>query len=194
MQDFDLIDSIIAGNQKDFERLINKYQPNVFRVSIGLLHNKEDAEEVTQDIFLKLYYSLAGFNKRSSFSTWLYRLTINSSLNFLKRKKRRHFWTSLPGIVHLGSGDSNPERRMICRTDSELIRHAIDRLPGKQRLAFVLTKYEELSQKEVAAIMKISEGAVEQLVLRAKNNLRKKLASAIGLSIVPMSKDRITSA
>jgi RNA polymerase sigma-70 factor (ECF subfamily) len=194
MQDFDLIDSIIAGNQKDFERLITKYQPNVFRVSIGLLHNKEDAEEVTQDVFLKLYYSLRGFNKRSSFSTWLYRLTVNTTLNFLRRKKRRRSWTRLSGIFQLSTTDSSPESRMVTHSDSELIRLAIDSLPEKQRLAFVLTKYEELSQKEVAPIMNISEGAVEQLVLRAKNNLRKKLARAIGLSSVPVSKGRITSA
>lgn len=193
MQDFDLIDSIIAGNQKDFERLITKYQPNVFRVSIGLLHNKEDAEEVTQDVFLKLYYSLGGFNKRSSFSTWLYRLTVNTTLNFLRRKERRRSWTRLSGIFQLSTTDSSPERRMVTHSDSELIRQAIDSLPEKQRLAFVLTKYEELSQKEVAPIMNISEGAVEQLVLRAKNNLRKKLALAIGLSSVPVSKGRITS-
>ena len=193
MQDFDLIDRIIDGDQGAFERLINKYQRGVFRLSIGLLHNKEDAEEVTQDVFLKVYNSLSTFNKQSSFSTWLYRLTINTGLNFLKKKKRRRFWTGLSAVFQLSSNDPSPENRMVARSQNELIKKAIDNLPHKQRLAFVLTKYEELSQKEVAIILNITEGAVEQLVLRAKTNLKKKLAPAIGLSTVPLSNNRTIS-
>lgn len=189
MQDFDLIDSILSGNQKDFERLIKIYESNVFRVSMGLLHNKEDAEEVTQDVFLKLYHSLSTFNKKSAFSTWLYRLTINTCLNFLRRKKTKLFWTGLSEIFQISSKEASAETRMINRSEGEMIRRAIDGLPHKQRLAFVLTKYEELPQKEVAAIMNLSEGAVEQLVLRAKNNLRKNLKSPIGFQKNKLSKN-----
>lgn len=187
MQDFDLIDSVVEGNQKDFERLIKIYESNVFRMSIGLLHNKEDAEEVTQDVFLKLYRSLSTFNKKSAFSTWLYRLTINTCINFIKKKKRKHFWTGLSEVFQLSSREASVEMRMIQTSENEIIKNAIDGLPHKQRLAFVLTKYEELPQKQVAAIMKLSEGAVEQLVSRAKNNLRKKLKPSIGLQKIKLS-------
>lgn len=187
MQDFDLIDSVVEGNQKDFERLIKIYESNVFRMSIGLLHNKEDAEEVTQDVFLKLYRSLSTFNKKSAFSTWLYRLTINTCINFIKKKKRKHFWTGLSEVFQLSYKEASAETRMIQTSENEIIKNAIDGLPHKQRLAFVLTKYEELPQKQVAAIMKLSEGAVEQLVSRAKNNLRKKLKPSIGLQKIKLS-------
>jgi RNA polymerase sigma-70 factor, ECF subfamily len=192
MQDFQLIDSILEGNQKDFERLIKMYESNVFRVSIGLLHNKEDAEEVTQDVFLKVYRSLSTFNKKSAFSTWLYRLTINTCLNFLRKKKRNLLWTGLSEMFQISSRETSSEAGMISRSDNEIIKQAIDSLPQKQRFAFVLTKYEELPQKEVAAIMKLSEGAVEQLVLRAKNNLRKNLAPAVGFYKNQLSKNETT--
>jgi RNA polymerase sigma-70 factor, ECF subfamily len=193
MQDFDLIDSILDGNLKDFELLINKYQPNIFRLSIGLLHNREDAEELTQDIFIKLYHSLSTFNKKSAFSTWLYRLTINTCLNALKKKKKRQFWTVLSETLPFSSNEASAEAAMINRSDDELIKQAIDNLPHKQRLAFILTKYEDLPQREVAAIMKLTEGSVEQLVLRAKNNLRKNLAATIGFNTVSVSKIQRTS-
>lgn len=188
MQDFELIDSIVEGNQKDFELLIKKYDSNVFRVAIGLLHNKEDAEELTQDVFLKVYHSLSTFNKKSAFTTWLYRLTINSALNSLRKKKRKHLWTGLYEIFQISSPEQSALNKMINRSEDEMIRQAIDNLPYKQRLAFVLTKYEELPQREVAAIMELTEGAIEQLVLRAKNNLRKKLAPAIGTYNIRLSK------
>jgi RNA polymerase sigma-70 factor, ECF subfamily len=193
MQDFDLIDSILDGNLKDFELLINKYQPSIFRLSIGLLHNREDAEELTQDVFVKLYHSLSTFNKRSAFSTWLYRLTINTCLNALKRKKKRQFWTVLSETLRFSSNEVSAEAAMINRSDDELIRQAIDHLPLKQRLAFIMTKYENLPQREVATIMKLTEGSVEQLVLRAKNNLRKNLAATIGFNTVSVSKIQRTS-
>jgi RNA polymerase sigma-70 factor (ECF subfamily) len=190
MEDVELIDSVLSGNEKDFERLIKMYESNVFRVVIGLLHNKEDAEEVTQDIFIKIYRSISSFNKKAAFTTWLYRIAINTSLNFLRKKRSRLLWSELTTVFQFASKEVSAESKMIEKSDHEIIRHAIDSLPKSQRLAFVLTKYEELPQKQVAAIMKISEGAVEQLVLRAKNNLRKKLKTAIGLETARLSNNK----
>ncbi|MBL7739277.1 MAG: sigma-70 family RNA polymerase sigma factor [Chitinophagaceae bacterium] len=175
MDELELIRRVLEGNQQDFSLLIKKYEANVFRTAMGLLHSKEDAEEITQDVFLKVYQSLSSFNGRSAFSTWLYRITINSSINFLRKKKRRGFWTSLSDLLQIASNDRQAETIMTEKTEKAVIRQAINSLPEKQRLAFVLTKYEELPQKHVADIMRLSEGAVEQLILRAKSNLRKKL-------------------
>lgn len=188
MQEFELIDSILNGNQKDFERLVQKYESPVFRVAMGLVHNKEDAEEITQDVFLKAYRGLPGFHHKAQLSTWLYRITVNTALNFLRRKKKNPFWTSLSGLFQLPSKDSSAELRISEKTDHEVVKLAIDSLPQKQRLAFVLTRYEELPQKQVASIMRTSEGAVEQLVLRARKNLRKKLEPAVGYTGGRLSK------
>lgn len=175
MDEFTLIQNILDGSQPDFERLIKIYQPNVFRTAMGLLHNKEDAEEVTQDVFLKIYDSLSSFNQKAALSTWIYRITINASLNFLKKKKGNRLLVGLSALLGLVSKEKQSEKQVTDKEEKDAIRKAMQELPEKQRLAFVLTKYEELPQRQVAEIMQISEGAVEQLVIRARNNLQKKL-------------------
>ena len=170
-----MIQNILKGNPAKFELLIKMYQPNVFRTALGLLHNKEDAEEITQDVFLKIYDSLPSFNQKAALSTWIYRITINTSLNFLKKKKWNSLFVDLSVLLGVASKEKQSESIMTDKEEKETIRKAMQELPEKQRLAFVLTKYEELSQRQVAEILDISEGAVEQLVIRARNNLRKKL-------------------
>ena len=179
MDEFMLIQNILDGSQPDFERLIKIYQPNVFRTAMGLLHNKEDAEEITQDVFLKVYDSLSSFNHRATLSTWIYRVTINTSLNFLKKKKANRVLFGLSSLLGLASKEKQSEKLVTDKEEKDAIRKAMQELPEKQRLAFVLTKYEELPQKQVAEIMQISEGAVEQLVIRARKNLRKSLEKII---------------
>ncbi len=173
MHEVDLIHSILKGNQQNYTLLIKQYEASVFRTAMGLLHNKEDAEEITQDVFVKVYQSLSSFNGKAAFSTWLYRITVNTSLNYLKKKNRKTFWSGLTDILQLASKDKSAEAILTERSDNTAIQQALDALPEKQRLAFVFTKYEELPQKQVAEIMNISEGAVEQLIIRAKNNLKK---------------------
>lgn len=175
MHEAELIHSILDGNQQDYAILIKRYQVNVFRTVMGFVHNKEDSEEITQDVFVKAYQSLSSFSGKAAFSTWLYRIAVNISLNYLRKKKRRRFWIGLSDFLQVASKDKSAETVITERSDSAVIQLALDALPEKQRLAFVFTKYEELPQKQVAEIMQISEGAVEQLILRAKMNLQKKL-------------------
>lgn len=180
MDDYALIHNILNGSPTDFEQLIKRYQPNVFRTAMGLLHNKEDAEEITQDVFLKVYDSLPSFNQKAALSTWIYRITINTSINFLKKKKGNRLLVGLSSLLGLASKDKQSEKLLTDKEEKDTLRKAMQELPEKQRLAFVLTKYEELPQKQVSDIMQISEGAVEQLVIRARNSLRKKLEKIMG--------------
>jgi RNA polymerase sigma-70 factor (ECF subfamily) len=175
MYETEIINNILKGNRYDYGLLIKKYQANVFRTAIGFVHNKEDAEEITQDVFVKAYQSLSSFGGKAAFSTWLYRITVNTSLNFIRKKKKSGFWLGLSSLFQAPSKDKPAATIIEENAEKVVIREAIENLPEKQRLAFVLAKYEELPQKQVAAIMKISEGAVEQLIIRAKNNLRNKL-------------------
>lgn len=179
MHDEELINNILKGDRFSFKELVEKYQPNVFRIAMGFVHSKEDAEEISQDVFVKIYQSLSAFNGHAAFSTWLYRITVNTSINYLRQKKRSTIWTGLSDLLHLVSKEKAAETKLAEKTNTELIRSAIDHLPVNQRLAFVLSKYEEMPQKDVAAIMHISEGAVEQLLQRAKNNLRKNLENKL---------------
>ncbi|MGZ5245010.1 MAG: RNA polymerase sigma factor [Bacteroidia bacterium] len=155
--------------------MIKKYEANVFRTAIGFIHNKQDAEEITQDVFLKVYQSLSSLSGKGAFSVWLYRITVNTSLNYLRKKKRRGLWVLFTDLLQIPSKAKPAEAIITEKLEKTIIQQAIDKLPEKQRLAFILSRYEELPQRQVAEIMQISEGAVEQLIVRAKNNLKKKL-------------------
>ena len=177
MSDEQLIHEILSGDSSAFKTLMEKYQLQVFRTVIGFVHSKEDAEDITQDIFVKVYQSLTSFKGESEFSTWLYRISVNMSINFVNRNRKNRFLQSLEDIFYKPSGEKTPLEQLEESERDQRIRKAIDSLPEKQRTAFVLSKYEELPQKTIASVMNISEGAVEQLLQRAKNNLQKKLST-----------------
>lgn len=163
----------------EFEKIIIKYQNMVFRVAIGFVHLKEDAEDLTQEVFLNAYNSWNNFRGDSEISTWLYRITINLSLNFIEKSKRKNFLQltgdTLIYLFNRDNGEKNPQQQLEISEQEKIVKAAIDSLPEKQRIVFVLSKYDDLPQKEIASIMKISEGAIEQLLQRAKANLQKKL-------------------
>lgn len=176
MSDKELIQKIIDGDTAAFKGLMEKYQLQVFRVVMGFVHSKEDAEDVTQDVFVKVYQSLPKFRGDSEFSTWLYRVAVNMSINYINRNKKNTLLQSLEEVFYKISGDKTPLDELEDSERDQRIRKAIDTLPEKQRTAFILSRYEELPQKRIASIMNTTEGAVEQLLQRAKTNLQKKLA------------------
>ena len=177
MSDEQLIKEVISGNQTAFKSLMEKYQLQVFRTVMGFVHTKEDAEEVTQDIFIRVYQSLSSFHHDAEFSTWLYRITVNMSLNFLRSNRKNRILQSLEAIFSYRSEEKTPLEDMEQAERDRRIRMAIDALPEKQRMAFILSRYEELPQKKIAEVMNRSEEAVEQLLQRAKENLQKKLGT-----------------
>jgi RNA polymerase sigma-70 factor, ECF subfamily len=178
------IQEILNGKLSKFEGLVTKYQTLVFRTAMGFVHNKEDAEDLTQDVFNSAFKSLANFQGNFAFSTWLYRITVNTCINHLKRNKQRAFLQQAGEFVlqlfNTASGDNNPHQQLEESEQHASIRMAIDSLSEKQQTAFVLSKYDDLPQKEIAAIMQCSEGSVEQHLQRAKTNLKKKLAHLVG--------------
>ena len=184
MTEQQIIQEILEGNSSKFKLLVEKYQNMVFRTTIGFVHNKEDAEDLTQDVFIRVFQSLKTFNGDAEFSTWLYRITVNTSINHLNKIKSRgllHFAEDiLQNIFNMASDDKNPQQQMEQTERDEAIRKAIDALPEKQRTAFVLSKYDDLTQKEIAAIMQSTEGSVEQLLQRAKSSLQNKLNTIVG--------------
>ncbi len=180
MNDSDIIRNVLNGDQNKYSLIVEKYQSNVFRTVMGFVHQKENAEEITQDVFVKAYYSLKSFQGRSAFNTWLYRITVNLCLNFLNKEKRRKIWSLFTDSFQLPTKEKFVITQMEEAEEFRIVQKAIDSLSEKQRTAFVLSKYEELSQKEIASVMNITEGAVEQLLQRAKINLKKKLNRYVG--------------
>ncbi len=183
MSDFDIIKEILNANKDQYRLLIEKYQDQIFRTCMGYVHCEEDANDLTQETFIQAYQKLNKFKFNAAFSTWIYRIAINLSLNFLRKKKGNLFdriensLDSLTAKPNIQISDySNPEEILITNEYTEIISKAIEGLSDKQKTAFVLSKYEDLPQKEIATIMEISEGAVESLLQRAKVNLQKKIS------------------
>lgn len=172
----------MIDNQNHFEKIYREFHLLVFNVALNYLQNTEDAEEVTQDVFVKIYNSLNNFNQKSSYKTWIYRITINQCLDFLKQKnsQKRFFifgkksqneqeYLNTSTFEHPGILLENQE-------DAALLFAVFNTLTENQKTAFLLSKLDGLSNPEIAEIMQLSISSVESLIFRAKASLQQKLA------------------
>ena len=182
LSDISLVTKVVMlHDRKSFDLLVKKYQSPIrgffLRQTLG---DAQLSDDLAQDTFVKAYTHLSGFRGTASFSTWLYRIALNTSINFANKNKFKRFLvdmeTAVFSLFHRVSEEENALSKMEEEERKQAIKKAMDGLNEKQRTAFVLSKYEDLSQKQIAEIMQLSEGAVEQLLQRAKSNLRKKLA------------------
>jgi RNA polymerase sigma factor (sigma-70 family) len=171
----------------DFEAFYEQYKNLVFNLSLHYVQNREDAEEITQDIFITVYEKLPEFRAEAKISTWLYRITLNRCIDFertRKRKKRFAFISSIFGqdnnIMFDVPEFNHPGILMEQQEEMRQIFNALNRLPERQKTVIILLKIEEKSQAETAAIMGIGIKAVESLFQRAKNNLSKNLNNSEG--------------
>ena len=156
----------------------------MYNLALHYVQNIEDAQDITQDVFVAVYQSLNSFRQASYVSTWIYRITINKSLDFIKSKKRKKRFAFVTSLFFNGSNDlkhdliENINHPGIILENKEAVNtifHQINQLPANQKTALLLTKLEQKTQTEVAKIMNISTKAVESLLQRAKINLLKKL-------------------
>lgn len=163
-------------NETQFNVIYNEYAKLVYNLSLHYLHNTEDAQEATQDVFVKIYNKIEGFNNKSSLKTWIYRITINHSLDVIKSKNRK-----LRVLFSREYEDNDkidfdhPGIKVESKEAVEKIMKEINSLPENQKTALILKGIEGLSQKEIASILKIKEKALESLLSRARANLKKRL-------------------
>lgn len=172
----ELIKHIAKGDCNAFSSLYSSYKNKVYNTAIGYVQNVEEAEEITQDVFLTIYEKAATFRGKSSVSTWIYRITVNRSLNQLGKRKTRPISGEEIKDVHRVDFD-HPGVKLENREKSKLLFAAIDKLPINQKSAFLLSYVEGLPRQEVADITEASLKSVESLLQRAKANLRKQLIS-----------------
>lgn len=180
MNEQELIELVKQRDRAAFKTLVDTWQDMVYNTSIGILQNAHDAEDVAQEVFTKVYESIESFKGESKFSTWLYRITLSKATDHIRkknRKKRFAFIQSLygkndeqvidpPDFYHPGISLENKENAAV-------LFKAIDQLPATQKNAFVLNKIENLSYREIAEVLNSSEAAVDALLQRAKDKLRK---------------------
>ena len=179
-----LVEDIKNGDETAFRQLISDHQDMVINTCYGMLQNREDAEDVAQEVFVKVYESIGSFRSESRLSTWIYRIAVNQSLNMIRKNRFKNLWINLEeafcdhsatGLQKENGHSFMPHRKLESKEGITIIRQAIKNLPKNQHIALTLHKYEEKSYKEIAEIMDSSINAVESLIFRAKKNLKKKL-------------------
>ena len=182
MNELELIQQLRQGDEGAFKSLVANYQDLVYNTALGIVQNSEDAEDVAQEVFIQVYRSIDQFKGDARLSTWIYRITTTKALDHIrsrKRKKRFAFITSLFGpndeLVHEPVDFQHPGVTLDRKEQAALLFKMIDQLPENQKVAFTLHKTEELSYQEIADVMQLSVSAVESLLFRARQNLRKLL-------------------
>jgi RNA polymerase sigma-70 factor (ECF subfamily) len=182
-----LVNAARGGDIGSFEKLVKRYDRNVFRIAQHITQNREDAEDVVQDAFLKAYQNLGQFQGQSKFYTWLVRIAVNEALMRLRRRRPERMISldedvkteedSMPREV--ADWSPNPEQQYSQGELKEILGKTIQGLPAGFRMVFVLRDVEGLSTEETAAALELSVPAVKSRLLRARLQLRERLNDAM---------------
>jgi RNA polymerase sigma-70 factor (ECF subfamily) len=169
----------------DFKNLYDQYVRMVFNLCLKYLQSIEDAEDLTQEVFITVFKSIHQFKGESKISTWIYKIAITKSLEFIRMKKRKKRFAFFQSIFSNEKGEINisdvhfhhPGIQLENKERAAILFNAIDKLPENQKTAYILCKLEDLSYNEIAEIMKVTVPSVESLLFRAKQNLQKILGN-----------------
>lgn len=175
-----LLDKIAHKDERAFQFFVDKYHHLVLNICNNILNNYDDAMDVSQEVFIKTYESIDSFRGDSKITTWLYRISVNKSLNYLRSKKKQKWFTSLDLIfgndnksIEIEDLDRKPDENIELEENKKALYYALKKLPDKQNIAIILNNFEDLSYKEIAEIMKISVTEVGVLINRGKKKLQK---------------------
>ena len=187
MNEQELIQGLRNADETAFKYLVDTYKDRVFNTAIGIVQNAEDSEDVAQEVFIQVFRSIKDFKEESKLSTWIYRITTTRDLDLLRSRKSKKMF----GIIQRLFGEGNepvheipdfnhPGVTLDRKENAAKLFKAIAQLPENQKIAFTLHKLEDLSYQEVSEVMKTSVAAIESLMHRAKQNLRKILEKEKG--------------
>jgi RNA polymerase sigma-70 factor, ECF subfamily len=173
----------MSSQDELFKSLVTEHQEMVINTCFRFVFNREDAEDLAQDVFVEVFRSLEQFREESKLSTWIYRIAVTKSLDHLRRLNRKKRFSSLKRMIGLTDpADSiaapsrdNPAEVFAENDRARVLHGAINSLPDSQKTAFILSKLEGYSNQEIADILKTSIPAIESLVHRAKKKLHDKL-------------------
>lgn len=182
--DVELLTAVMTGDGTAYRGLVEKYQGRVYSMVYGMVRNREDARDITQEAFVKAYRSLSTFRLESSFYTWLYRIAMNLSIDFVRKRRRRETGGFDDGIATRdGDGaiaeihhEDGPSRQLERKELFGRIMDAMEKLPEDQRQVILLRELEGLQYKEIADVMGVPEGTVMSRLFYARKKLQKLLA------------------
>lgn len=184
--DSDLINRAKSGDSKSYDKLLKKYKNSVYSLVLRMVRNSQEAEDLTQEAFIKAFNSLASFNEEYAFSTWLYKIATNNCIDFFRKRKLQTYSLDKPiqykdsEIQHeIPDPDLNPEKSIMATERNKLIKEAINKLPEKYHRAIVLRHSEEKSYEEIAEILGLPLGTVKARIFRAREMLNKTLKDSL---------------
>jgi len=176
------INELKAGNEDAFRLLINTYSRDIFNLCLGIVPNREDSEDITQDVFIEAFRGIKSFREGSHIKTWLFRIALNKCydhLRYTKRKKRFAFMQPLydkeDNPIEIPSDFEHPGISIENKEHAKALYGALNSLPESQQTAFTLYEMQGMNYKQIAETMSMSVSAVESLLSRARTGLRKKL-------------------
>jgi len=177
-----LVKMAISGDQDAYEELVRRYQPGLFKMIYQMIKNREETEDLVQETFIKAFKSLESYNNKYAFSTWLYKIAYNHSIDAIRKKKLRVFSIDRP--IKVKDGDvmpqicddsSSPERELMYREKKKIIHNYISLLPERYRRVIVLRHQEEYSYEEISKMLNIPIGTVKARIFRAREIIKKRL-------------------
>jgi RNA polymerase sigma-70 factor (ECF subfamily) len=177
-EDIDFITRFKDGDVSGFEELVRKYQDKVYNLCRYMIQDTHDAQDAAQDVFLKAYRNLKAFKTDASLYTWLYRIAVNTCLDY-KKKLRPEQVEDESVIADLASTEPSPEQRYQSKEIGQSIQVALQKLPEQLRAAIVLKEIEDLSYEEIAQVLHTSIGTVKSRISRAREELRRLLQKKV---------------
>jgi RNA polymerase sigma-70 factor, ECF subfamily len=189
--DVQLMLDVKAGDQQSFELLLQRYRTPLVNFLYRMVRSREQAEDLAQEVFLRVYRAREDYEPSAKFTTWLFRIATNLALNSLRDHRYQKLEISMdaPIVADAEGGDERMmevadehpdiEQHLVEESRKKMIRHAIEKLPEKQRAAVLLHKYQELDYSEIAKILRCSESALKSLLFRAYETLRVELAPLV---------------
>jgi RNA polymerase sigma-70 factor, ECF subfamily len=181
--DAEMIKEILDGNPAAYQGLVERYQGRIYNVIYGMVRNRQDAQELAQDAFIKAYKNLPTFRLESKFYTWLCRIAMNQAIDFLRKQKHRKTLSLDENIATRdGSGDvsashmkDDPHRNLESKQTFGRIIEEVEKLPPEQKQAIVLREIDGLSYREISDVMGIPEGTVMSRLYYARKKLQESL-------------------
>lgn len=173
-----IIEKVLGGDANAFEELVLKYEKTVYNLALRMVGDRDDASDMTQEAFIKAYGSLSSFRGDSKFSVWIYRITTNVCLDFLRSKSRKQ-QVSLTvsddddedAQLDIPDPSSTPEQQLIKKISMQSVEEGLKTLPDKQRQILVMRELGGMSYAEIGAALSLEEGTVKSRIFRARKRL-----------------------
>jgi RNA polymerase sigma-70 factor, ECF subfamily len=193
--DHTLVQRARSGDERAFRLLVERYQRKVYAVALGMVKDREEAMDVVQEAFVKVHRSLDSFKADATFYTWLYRITVNVSIDLIRRRggsrseavefdeRIGHDLTEANLGAVSSQLESNPERTVLRRELGEKIQEALDQIPEKHRAILLLRELDGLSYEELAQVLEIPKGTVMSRLFHARAKVQKLLSESLGIAL-----------